>query len=179
LTVPNAEYVIDCGQQKIPSEYTMDGLRNLETIPIDDLMIEQRAGRTGRDTYGEYFLPYPMEKVEEMMKKSQRELMLNREFDERHLLYKKLYKLRLLYEPPERLTRELLTSMEIRGLYNEADGITKDVILLNSLLNFLSPELARLVIQGVRLGISEHIIYLVAHSISRIKFCQTGSAARG
>ncbi|GMT31028.1 hypothetical protein PFISCL1PPCAC_22325, partial [Pristionchus fissidentatus] len=87
LTVPNAAYVIDAGQVKLLSPYTRNGLRTLQTICVDKNMIIQRAGRTGRTTDGEYFLPYSPENVAEMLQMCHHELLLNRHFEERHFFY--------------------------------------------------------------------------------------------
>ncbi|GMT31031.1 hypothetical protein PFISCL1PPCAC_22328, partial [Pristionchus fissidentatus] len=49
---------------------------------------------------------------------------------------------------------------------------------MESLFNFLSPEHGRLIIQGFRMGIAAHVVYLVAEMISRVKFCQVGTKGR-
>ncbi|GMT31033.1 hypothetical protein PFISCL1PPCAC_28521 [Pristionchus fissidentatus] len=177
LTVPNAAYVIDSGLQKLLSEYTRNGLRSLKTIWIDKNMLIQRAGRTGRTNDGEHLLPYSSEKVQEMLQANHRELMLHRHFEERHFFYTTVYDLKLLYEPPDSLNRELIRSLETRGYYS--CGFEQDSILMHNLFNFLSQEHSRIVIQGFRLGIGVHVVYLVAEMMSRVKFCQVGTRGRG
>ncbi|GMT01680.1 hypothetical protein PENTCL1PPCAC_23854, partial [Pristionchus entomophagus] len=114
--------------------------------------------QTGRTTDGEYFLPYSAHK--------------------RHYLLVDYYNLELLHRPTSKLMRKLEYSMRQRGLYSSL-GFTRDTILMHSFFGFLPPELARIVMQGVRLGITAHVIYLVAEMQSRIKFIQVAAKMRG
>ncbi|GMT31027.1 hypothetical protein PFISCL1PPCAC_22324, partial [Pristionchus fissidentatus] len=66
-----------------------------------------------------------------------------------------------------------------QGYYKKATGFYRDSIQMHNIFNFLSQEHSRIVIQGFRLGIGAHVVYLVAEMMSRVKFCNVGSSGRG
>ncbi|GMT31011.1 hypothetical protein PFISCL1PPCAC_22308, partial [Pristionchus fissidentatus] len=126
-----------------------------------------------------FHLPYSGGRVEKMLQSNNRDLLISRSYEERHHFLSMIFDLHFVNDPPESLKKEITTSLINRGIYTTANGFPREVIDLYSSLNFLTPEDARLVIEGVRLGLAAHVVYYVAERNSTIRFCQQGTRGRG
>ncbi|GET88948.1 pre-mRNA splicing factor ATP-dependent RNA helicase, putative [Leishmania tarentolae] len=165
LTIDGVRYVVDCGFMKTNVYRPSIGMNTLQRYPISHAQANQRKGRAGRTTEGTCYRLYTeAQYAEEMLPNSVPEIQRS-SVDSVVLLLKSIgvHRLRdfdFMDAPPAANVRNSMFHLWVLGFLDDAGAITEQG---QQALEFpMSPVLAKLLLESVKMGCSLEMARIVA-----------------